>query len=109
MEAMLKAGIPIADVINHFMKNGKTQEEEDAKKKAQFMKKMTEALHDENLSKEQKLDILRSELGADAQAKMEEMLRSGMSIQEVLEHFMQAGNIDDPEESEFAKQMHKLL
>ena len=54
------------------------------------------------------LALLRSQLGTNSKKEMEEMLKQGYSMQQILEHFMKNGKTEEEEQregggSEFAK------
>merc|ERR1711936_903467 len=92
MDAMLKSGCPLDEVIEHFMKKGKTKEEA------------------QNEKSEAMMEMLRAELGADDKKQLEKMLKSGCSMQEVIDHFLNRGNESDSEEkTEFQIKMEQLL
>merc|ERR1712042_196539 len=78
MEEMLSKGYTKQDVINHFMKNAKTREEQ----MRETADKIKALMNDENMSEENKLEILRNQLSKEDLAQMEEMLKDG-SLEDV--------------------------
>jgi hypothetical protein len=80
MEEMLAAGYTMQEVIKHFMEKGKTQGEENK----EFTDRMNKLMSGKDMSKEEILEMMKYELGDSDKAKMEEMLKSGMSMQEVI-------------------------
>jgi len=107
MDEMLKSGCPLDEVIEHFMKKGKTKEEAQ-NEKSEAMRQMLE--ENKGMSQEQVMEMLRAELGADDKKQLEKMLKSGCSMQEVIDHFLNRGNESDSEEkTEFQIKMEQLL
>ena len=107
MDAMLKSGMPLDEVIEHFMKKGKTKEEAQKEKSEQLRKIMEEK---KDMSPEEVVNMLRDELGEDDKKQMEKMLKSGCSMQEVMDHFMNRG-VEEPtdEKTAFQKKMEQML
>merc|ERR1719397_2232974 len=107
MDAMLKSGMPLDEVIEHFMKKGKTKEEAQKEKSEQLRKIMEEK---KDMSPEEVVNMLRDELGEEDKKQMEKMLKSGCSMQEVMDHFMNRG-MEEPtdEKTEFQKEMAAML
>merc|ERR1712228_494281 len=89
MDEMVKSGCPLEEVIEHFMKKGKTKEQAQNEKSEELRQKME---GQKDMSQEEIIDMLRSELGSDDKAQMEKMLKSGCSMQEVIDHFVNRGN-----------------
>merc|ERR1712083_753959 len=86
MAAMLAKGMTEQEVIDHFLNNGKTANE----KKRKTSEKL-QALLSEASTPEAQLEVMRGALeGADL-AQMEQMLKSGCSIEEVMKHFSNRG------------------
>merc|ERR1711972_548342 len=82
--AMLAKGYSKQDVINHLMKTMKTDEEKDR----EAVKKLQALFNDQDMSEEEKVNMLGKQLNSEDQAQMEEMLKNGCSIEEVMGHFM---------------------
>merc|ERR1712142_835038 len=107
MEEMVKNGCPLEEVIEHFMKKGKTKEQAQNEKSEELRQKMEGS---KDMSPEEIIDMLRSELGSDDKAQMEKMLKSGCSMQEVIDHFVNRGNESDTEEkTEFQAKMEEMM
>merc|ERR1719394_2039768 len=60
MDQMLKSGMPLDEVIEHFLKKGKTKEEVQKEKSEQLRKIMEEVQKEKS---EQLVEMMRSELG----------------------------------------------
>merc|ERR1711872_123478 len=107
MDEMLKNGCPLDEVIEHFMKKGKTKEEAQNEKSEELRQKMEGS---KDMSPEEIIDMLKSELGSDDKAQLEKMLKSGCSMQEVIDHFLNRGNESDTEEkTEFQTRMEEMM
>ena len=107
MDAMLKSGMPLDEVIEHFMKKGKTKEEMQKEKSEQLRKIMEEK---KDMSPEEVVNMLREELGEEDKKQMEKMLKSGCSLQEVMDHFMNRGMEESlDEKTDFQKKMEQML
>merc|ERR1719391_1384853 len=107
MDEMVKSGMPLDEVIEHFMKKGKTKEEAQKEKSEQLRKMMEEK---KEMSPEEVVNMLRGELGEEDKKQMEKMLKSGCSMQEVMDHFMNRG-MEEPtdEKTEFQKKMEQMM
>merc|ERR1719477_65731 len=105
MDQMLKSGMPLDEVIEHFLKKGKTKEEVQKEKSEQLRKIMEEK---KDQSPEEVVEMMRNELGEEDKKQMEKMLKSGCSMQEVMDHFMKRG-MEEPtdEKKEFAAMLAK--
>merc|ERR1712032_1183789 len=94
----------MGDVINHLMKNMKTDEEKDR----EAVKKLEALFNDQDMSEEEKVSMLGKQLNSEDQAQMEEMLKNGCSIEEVMGHFMSRKS-PEKEKSKFAQNIEKLI
>ena len=111
LEAMLAQGYSLQDVMDHFMKHGKTQEEEETELKS----KLGDMMSDPNMKPEDVLNALRDKLSSEDQAKIDDLLRSGMTMDEIIKKFVDGGmeGIEQLKneihgETEFEKQMKEL-
>merc|ERR1712119_105273 len=82
IKAMLEKGYTKQDVINHLMKNIKTSEE----KERENAKKLMSLFDDQDMTEEEKISMLEKQLNNEDKAQMEEMLKRGCSIEEVIGH-----------------------
>merc|ERR1712106_572096 len=107
MEEMVKNGCPLEEVIEHFMKKGKTKEQAQNEKSEELRQKME---GQKDLSQEEIIDMLKSELSSEDKSQLEKMLKNGCSMQEVIDHFLNRGNESDSEEkTEFQARMEEML
>merc|ERR1711892_699428 len=102
MEKMLAQGVSMEDVINHFMSHGKTEEEEQRAVAEKLKNIMTSSMSEEEMKQ-----ILSSELSTKDKQRMEEMLKQGYSMEEVVDHFQNRGT-DNEAKTELAKKIKKL-
>ena len=79
MEEMLKSGMSMEEVLEHFQRQA---EKEELKGKLQAL------LEDQNASTEDVFEAMRSQLGSEDQAKIDEMLKSGLTMEQIINHFM---------------------
>merc|ERR1719268_184031 len=105
IKAMLEKGYSKQDVINHLLKNQKTSEE----KERENARKLMSLFDDQEMSEQEKIMMLEKQLNNEDKAQMEEMLRRGCSIEEVIGHFMSRSESPDKEKSDFAKNIEKLI
>ena len=105
IKAMLEKGYTKQDVINHLMKNIKTNQE----KEKEAARKLEALFEDQNMSEEEKVSMLEKQLNDVDKAQMEEMLKRGCSIEEVIGHFMTRSQSPDREKTKFAKVIESLI
>ena len=105
MEEMLSKGYTKQDVINHFMKNAKTREEQ----MRETADKIKALMNDENMSEESKLEILRNQLSKEDLAQMEEMLKDGGSLDDVMQQMLKSKSTDNLAETELSKMISKMI
>merc|ERR1712025_446474 len=101
MESMVARGIPLEDVLAHFMEFGKTEEEEN--------KELRDQLERNDLSKmtgEEKKEFLSKVLSNTNKKEMEDLLKEGFTMDEIIEHFQVKSHGSD--ETELAKTIRKL-
>merc|ERR1712240_863471 len=116
-EEMLKKGYPIEDVIDYFLKFGKTPQEAlraktlmKEKEKKEAAKKLREQIEGSNLSNDEILAILQLSMGDEDRAQLDLMLKRGCSAQEIIEHFMNRDVSDEEtEKTLFQKKMDELM
>ena len=90
--------------IDEFMNLGKKDSEE-----TEISKRMRTLSGGKLLSAEQMLNYMKDELGEESRKKMEDMLKQGYSMQDVVNHMMQHGKSQKEEENEFVDKMSKLI
>merc|ERR1711936_890181 len=105
IKAMLEKGYTKQDDINHLMKNIKTSEE----KERENAKKLMSLFDDQDMTEEEKINMLEKQLNNEDKAQMEEMLKRGCSIEEVIGHFMTRSQSPAKEKSSFAKNIEKMI
>merc|ERR1712013_374750 len=96
MEKLLEQGHSKKDVMKMMMQVGKSQEEE-TRDTAETMKHiMTSKKKNIKMSQDELKQMLDERLDDESKAKMQEMLKSGVPLKDVLDHF--AKQCDPPEE-----------
>merc|ERR1711892_1482725 len=105
MEKMLKQGYSHDEIVEHFM--------DDAQKKSgtqSLAKKMEKLLEGkEDLSEEEVIELMKNELGAESQKKMEELLKAGHSPKDVMKMMMQVGKTQEEESRDTAETMKHIM
>ena len=102
MEDMLASGASMEEVLKHFMEHGRTKEEEQREVANKLASLMSDSMTEEDIK-----SLLQSELNSADRKKMDEMLMSGYSIEEILEHFQTRG-MEPGEESDLAAKIRKI-
>ena len=88
LEEMLGSGLSQSEVIKFMIKNGKTRatEEKDTKLNIENL------LKQEDVSLEEKVDLVKGQLNDEAKFAMEELLKAGYRTEEVMELFLRCAN-----------------
>merc|ERR1712106_74384 len=103
MADMLKKGYSKEDVINHFMNNGKTVGEEHK----ETARKLSLLIDVDSMSNEEMVSLMKEQLSPTDKKLMEEMIKQGKSIKDIVKHFIERADIE-PAESELAVRIKKL-
>merc|ERR1711915_404169 len=101
---MLKKGYSKQDVINHFMNNGKTAQEE----QIETANKLSVLINTDTMSDDEMVAILREQLSPSDKQIMEDMLHEGKHVKDIVNHFIERIDIN-PAESEIAIEIEKML
>lgn len=101
MEEMLKSGKTMEEVLEHFQRQA---EKEELKNKLQAL------LDDQNATTEDIFNALRNQLGTEDQAKIDEMLKRGLTMDQIINHFMNGG-LDEGSSNEIptVEEMNKKM
>ena len=105
IDEMLKKGMSMDQIIKHFMKGGMDEKQEDN----EFTRKMKELVGGKDLSEEELLELMKSQLGEGSKAELEAMLAGGMSLQDAMDHFMKHGKTQEQEQEELKLKLEKML
>ena len=98
---MLKKGYTKEDVIKYFMKHGDERNE--------FVQEMRNLAGDQNMTKEELLNVMKDKLGVLSQRKIDDMIREGYSTDEIIQYMMAHGKTQDQETHLFTRRMSLLL
>ena len=60
-----------------------------------------------NMSEEEMLEALRNQLGTNSKKEMEEMLKQGYTMQQILDHFMKNGKTEEEEQKETLRKIQE--
>merc|ERR1712212_461134 len=105
MNEMLSKGYSKEDVINHFLKNAKTKDEQ-MKETADKIKAL---MSDNSMTDKDKLEILRNQLSKEDVAQMEVLLKDGGSINDVMCKILKSKSTDSMIETELSKAVYQLI
>merc|ERR1712106_653908 len=112
VDEMLKRGLTMDQIINHFLNGGldegssneiPTSEEVNKKMRDNLKSKLQNLIIDPNASTEDVFNAMRNNLSKEEQAKVDEMLKLGMSMDDIIKHFMAGGMDEDKEAKQKAK------
>merc|ERR1719491_303278 len=81
-------GVSLQDAMSFMMRNGKTEEQE----QAVLAEKIRSGMEGKNMTDREKIDFLREHLSDEAKAAMDDLLAQGYSMEEVIELFTKFGN-----------------
>lgn len=113
VEEMLKLGMSMDEIIKHFIQGGMDDDvqakEAKQKVKEELKNQMKKMLNDPNMSTEDVFNALKNQLPADDQKKVEEMLKKGMTMDQIINHFMKGGMDEAEEDNEFTRKMKELI
>merc|ERR1711915_638193 len=103
MQEMLNAGVPLKEVLDYFAKQCDPPEAQltEMEKK---MQKMTEG---QELSNYQIYELMKEQMDSESRKKMEEMVKNGCPLEEVIEHFMKKGKTKEQAQNEKSEEMVK--
>lgn len=60
-----------------------------------------------NMSEEEMLEALRNQLGTNSKKEMEDLLKQGYTMQQILEHFMKNGKTEEEEQKETLRKIQE--
>merc|ERR1712223_500907 len=101
-EEMLRCGCSQDEVIQHFMNREKNKK---GQKRNEFGRKIYELTKGKKLTKKELLCLMKNYLDEESLAKMEEMIKKGYPIEDVIDFFLKSGKT--PEQALRAKTLLK--
>ena len=90
------------EIVTHFFQKGQLRN-------MSLQDKMKQLIGQENVSDQEMLRLLRSQLGPKSREQLEEMLQKGASVSEVVKYFLENGKTPDQENEELRQKMRKIL
>merc|ERR1719370_2761056 len=102
MEEMLSKGYSKEDVIQHFLANGRPKKEQQSE-----TAKRLSLLDTDNMSAEEIEMVMKEQLSPSEKKIMEQMLRQGMSMKDIVKHFIELKDVE-PVESALSIKLKKL-
>ena len=90
------------EIVTHFFQKGQLRN-------MSLQEKMRQLIGQENVSDQEMLRLLRSQLGPKSREQLEEMLQKGASVSEIVKYFLENGKTPDQENEELRQKMRKIL
>ena len=90
------------EIVAHFFQKGQLRN-------MSLQDKMKQLIGQENVSDQEMLRLLRSQLGPKSREQLEEMLQKGASVSEIVKYFLENGKTPDQENEELRQKMRKIL
>merc|ERR1712168_1290385 len=98
MKEMLAAGVPLKEVLDKFAKQFEPESTMTSMEKKIQDAKDAAAAEGKELSQAQIFELMKDSMDSETKKKMDSMLKSGMPLDEVIEHFMKKGkNLNEDE------------
>ena len=104
MDEMLKQGFSMEEVLDHFQNRGSENEA-----KTELARKVKKLSAGKKLSNEDMIELIKDQLSEEGKKKMEEMLKEGKSMKDVIDHFMSNGKTQEEEHREIGEKLCKLV
>merc|ERR1712138_1515 len=89
LEEMLRCGCSKNEVIQHFMNRERNKK---GQRRNEFGRKIYELTKGKKLTKKELICLMKNYLDEESLAKMEEMLKKGYPIEDVIDYFLKNGN-----------------
>ena len=108
IEELLEKGMPKDEIIKYFIDGGLDDKEAVQKAKIDLKLKIQKLLEDLKVTPEEILNVLKSNLLPDDQKRVEEMIEKGITIEKIINLFME-GKLDEVLESEFSDKINDVI
>ena len=103
MERMISDSSKNSDeIVTHFFQKGQLRN-------MSLQEKMKQLIGRENVSDQEMLRHLRSQLGPKSKEQLERMLQKGASVSDIVKYFLENGKTADQENEELRQKMKKIL
>merc|ERR1719268_666811 len=102
LDEMRRCGCSHDEIINHFMNREKNKK---GQKRNEFGRKMYELTKGKKLTKKELVMLMKNHLAHDSLMAMEEMIKKGYPIEDVIDYFLKFGKT--PQEALRAKTLSK--
>jgi len=112
IDELLKSGMTMEDIIKKFVDGGMEEIQkisEELGNESEFSKKMKELTGGKDLSQEEMLELMKSKLGDQSKAKLEEMLSQGYTMEEAMNYMMKHGKTEDEENKILADKIRAAM
>ena len=108
MERMLASGMTPQQVMEHFLKHGKTKHEEQEEVAAAQAEAEKRVKAGRNVTEEEQLELMKGQMGETERAEVEALLAQGVSLKDIMNRFMTKPSPDIPA-SDPASELRSLL
>ena len=109
MKEMLAAGVPLKEVLEKFAKQFEPESTMTCMEKKIQDAKDAAAAEGKELSQAQIFELMKDSMDSESKKKMDAMLKSGMPLDEVIEHFMKKGKTKEEAQKEKSEQLRKIM
>merc|ERR1719244_581872 len=92
------------EIMKHFQNRGACEDENIT----ELAKQVRKLSNNRKLSNEEMVNLIKEQLSDEGKEKMESMLETGMSMEDVIDHFMSKGKTQEQEQREIAANLRKL-
>merc|ERR1711915_1150628 len=117
LDDMLRGGCSKDEIIQHFMTRERNKK---GQKRNEFGRKIYDLTKGKKLTKKELICLVKNYLDEESLAKMEEMLKKGYPIEDVIDYFLKNGKTPEQalrekaiqkekQEKETAKKLHKMI
>jgi hypothetical protein len=103
MDEMLMAGYSIEEILEHFQTRGLERGDE-----TELAAKVRKISRGRKLSSDQMLQLIKEQLGESGREQMEKMLKTGMTPEDVISHFMTEGKTEEEEHRQIGLKLAEL-
>jgi len=104
VEDMLRRGCQTPEIVHLFLNRGKNPA-----KKTEFAARMERLLNGQLLPPQEVLAIMRENLDDDSKESIDQLLKKGYTVQDVIEHMFKTGKTPEEKQREVAERMLHLL
>merc|ERR1712098_443415 len=94
----------MGDIVKHFIERADLEPAE-----SEIAIKIKKISGGRKLSSEEMVSLLKQQLGESSKKEMEKMLAQGMSMEDVISHFLEHGKTEDEEQRAVAEKLKNIM